>query len=124
MDNKSGLVNYVRSHRKHAGLSQRELATILGYCDEGVVSRHELFLSVPPLLIALGYEVIFQTSISDLFPGLKQTIESAIEKNLTDFESKLIEKVASAPQSQSGLLNHKMQWLNARRKTMSASRTP
>lgn len=123
MDKKSGLVNCVRSCRKHAGLSQRELATILGYCDEGVVSRHELFRSVPPLLIALGYEVIFQTSISDLFPGLKQTIESAIEKNLTDFESKLIEKAASAPRSQVGLLNHKIQWLNGRRQTTSASRT-
>lgn len=122
MDKKNGLVNYVRTRRKHAGLSQRELATILGYCDEGVVSRHELFRSVPPLLIALGYEVIFQTSISDLFPGLKETINDAIENNLTDFESKLIEKRAKAPRSQIGSLNHTLQWLNARRKTTSASR--
>ncbi len=123
MDNKNGLVNYVRSHRKHAGLSQRELATILGYCDEGVVSRHELFRSVPPLLIALGYEVIFQTPISHIFPGLKETIESVIERNLTDFESTLIEKAASTPRSQIGLLNRKLHWLDARRQATSVPRT-
>jgi len=122
MGKKNGLVNYVRTRRKHAGLSQRELATILGYCDEGAISRHELFRSVPPLLIALGYEVIFQSSISELFPGLRETIESAIENNLMDFENKLMAKTASASKGQINSLKRKLDWLNERRQTASGPR--
>src|SRR5213593_2391827 len=33
--------NYLHAQRKKAGLSQREVGILLGYADEGAVSRHE-----------------------------------------------------------------------------------
>src|SRR2546425_6225186 len=33
--------NYLRTHRKRAGMSQRELGLLIGYEHEGQVSRHE-----------------------------------------------------------------------------------
>jgi transcriptional regulator with XRE-family HTH domain len=116
MGNGNRLVNYVRARRKRAGLSQRELALILGYRNEGVVSRHELFRSVPPLLMALGYEVVFQTSVSELFPGLRETVENAIEGNLTEFESALRKQKDQAPRSQMPVITRKLDWLNERRR--------
>lgn len=111
MANENRLVNYVRARRKKAGLSERELALILGYHNEGVVSRHELFRSIPPLLTALGYEVIFQTSISELFPGLRETVENAIERSLAEFESALREQRKTAKGSQLAKIARKLQWL-------------
>ncbi len=116
MGNRNRLVNYVRSHRKRAGLSQRELALILGYRNEGVISRHELFRSVPPLLMALGYEAVFGESVSDLFPGLKETVEDAIEQSLVKFESALLkQKDQVKGSSQLSLITRKLEWLNERR---------
>jgi transcriptional regulator with XRE-family HTH domain len=115
MANENRLVNYVRAHRKRAGLSQLELAVILGYRNEGVISRHELFRSVPPLLMALGYEVVFQTSVSELFPGLRETVENAIETSLAEFESALRKQKNQAPRSQVPVITRKLEWLNERR---------
>jgi transcriptional regulator with XRE-family HTH domain len=115
MENENRLVNYVRAHRKRAGLSQLELAMILGYRNEGVISRHELFRSVPPLLMALGYEVVFQTSVSELFPGLRETVENAIESSLAEFESALHKQKNQAARSQLPVIARKLEWLNERR---------
>jgi transcriptional regulator with XRE-family HTH domain len=115
MGNENRLVNYVRACRKRAGLSQRELALILGYRNEGVISRHELFRSVPPLLMALGYEVVFQTPVSELFPGLRETIETAIEGNLAEFESNLRQQKNQAARSLVPVITRKLEWLNERR---------
>lgn len=49
------LASRVRSHRKKSGLSQKDLARIVGLA-EARVSRHERFGIVPPLSIALSYE--------------------------------------------------------------------
>lgn len=115
MGNENRLVNYVRAHRKRAGLSQREVALILGYGDEGVISRHELFRTVPPLLMALGYEAIFRTSVSELFPGLRETIEHSIEASLAEFESDLRKQKNAAKGSQLLVITRKLEWLADRR---------
>lgn len=86
---KTHLDNYIRTHRKRAGLSQRELGVLLGYSDEGAVARHERSKSLPPFLIAVAYEVIFQKPISELFPGIHEAIKGAIEPRLSKFEAEL-----------------------------------
>ncbi len=122
MGNGNRLVNYVRAHRKRAGLSQRELALILGYGDESVISRHELFRTVPPFLIALGFEVTFQTSVSELFPGLRETIENAIEANLAEFENALRKQKDTAKGSHLAVISRKLEWLAERREASGAGR--
>lgn len=103
------LANYLRFHRKRIGLNQEELGKILGYRNEGQVSRHERLGSLPPLLIALGYEAVFRVPLSEIFPGLRDAVEQGIETRLAAFEEELQQhsgKGRSAP-----IIAHKLEWL-------------
>ena len=79
----------LRTLRIRSGLSQKELANLLGFRSEGPVSRHERSDTVPNLLTAFGYEAIFRVPISELFPGLYQTVEIGIEERLAKMEEEL-----------------------------------
>ena len=105
--------NHLRHHRKKAGLSQRELGRILGYGNEGTISRHEESRSIPPLLSGLGYEVVFGASISSLFPGLRKSVEQAIEQRLRELEHELQDKARNGVRA--SLIAQKLAWLDERR---------
>ena len=79
----------LRTLRKRSGLSQEELAHILGFRSKVAISRHERSDSVPDLLTALGYEAIFRVPISELFPGMYQTVAVGIEERLAKMENEL-----------------------------------
>ena len=79
----------LRTLRKKSGLSQIQLARILGFESAIPVAQHERSQAVPNLLTALAYEVIFQTPISAQFRGLYTSVEVAIEERLADFERQL-----------------------------------
>ena len=82
-------VSRLRTLRLRSGLSQKELAHILGFRSETPISRHERSETVPNLLTALGYEVIFREPISDLFPGIYLAVEAGIEERLAKIEEEL-----------------------------------
>jgi DNA-binding XRE family transcriptional regulator len=107
------LVNLIRIHRRKAGLSQGELGRVLGYHDENSVAKHERFESVPPFLIALGYEAIFQIPVTHLFPGLKQTVGIGIEARLAELEFTLRHKEAA--RIATVLSSQKLDWLTERK---------
>ena len=107
------LVNYLRVHRRTAGLTQHELGMVLGYADDGAVARHERFRSVPPFLMALSYEIVFKVPVNQLFPGLSQTIELGIETRLAELESRLRESEALS--SRLAATTRKLEWLSERR---------
>ena len=81
--------NYLRTHRKRACMSQRDLGLLIGYKHEGQVSRHERSKTVPPLLTALAYEIIFRVPVSAMFPGFHSAVTQMVEGNLIDFEKTL-----------------------------------
>ena len=83
------LVNYLRVYRTAAGLSQKEVGLILGYGDPEAVAQHERFRSLPPLLIALGYEAMFQVPVSEMFAGLRYVMEESVAKHIGEFEKDL-----------------------------------
>lgn len=83
------LHNYIRTHRRNAGLSQRELGRLLGHECEGPVSRHELSKSLPPLLSALAYEVVFGIPAGEIFPGVKQAVATIVEERIRAFREEL-----------------------------------
>lgn len=83
------LDNYLKAQRKHAGLSQEEIGRLLGYRKYWQVGRHENSRTIPPLLIALAYEVIFQVPVAGLFTGIHATIAHVIEENLATLEKEL-----------------------------------
>ena len=103
------IANYLRLHRRKSGLSQRELASIVGALTEVPISRHERSVTMPDLLIAVGYEVIFRAPISELFPGFYQTLEASIEERLADMEKELQESTAKGRRAAS--IARKLEWL-------------
>jgi transcriptional regulator with XRE-family HTH domain len=67
-------------HRKRAGLSQDEVAYLLG-CGHGAkVSRYERFNREPSLRTALAYEVIFQVPVRELFAGIYEQSRRDVER--------------------------------------------
>jgi DNA-binding XRE family transcriptional regulator len=109
------LANYLRVHRRSAGLTQEELGRVIGYRSQGPVTRHERLESVPPFLIALGYEILFQEPAGNIFIGLKQTMELGIEERLAEFE----ESLRAVAENGTNMLatKQKLKWLEERRST-------
>lgn len=72
------LSNYLLSNRKRLGLSQDEVAFLLGTWSGTKTNRHERFVREPNLAAALAYQVIFQKPINALFGGLYEKIEKLV----------------------------------------------
>ena len=83
------LDNYLRTHRKRAGLSQDEVAYLLGCRSGAKVSRYERFARHPTLQTALAYEAIFGVAVRELFVGLFQKVERPIVKRARLLAQKL-----------------------------------
>ena len=72
---KRRLPNYLRASRKRAGLSQEDLAFLLG-CGSGTkVSRYELFRRQPGLPSVFALEAIFGKPARELFAGMYEEAE-------------------------------------------------
>ena len=63
----SQLPNYLRTHRKRLGLSQDEVAYLLGAESGAKASRYERFSREPGFRTALACEAVFQRPIRELF---------------------------------------------------------
>lgn len=71
----SKLPHYLRTYRRRIGLSQDEVAFLLGGQAGTTVSRHERLSRAPSLRTLLAYEVILGAPFRDLFAGTYRTIE-------------------------------------------------
>jgi DNA-binding XRE family transcriptional regulator len=109
------LANYVRVHRKKTGLSRRDLSLLLGYVGEGQVPRHERLSSLPPLTVAVAYEIVFRVPIAELFPGLRGRVEQEIERRLDVLRAKLEQE--SGKDRHSATTAHKLEWIAMRRES-------
>jgi transcriptional regulator with XRE-family HTH domain len=112
--------SYLRTQRRRCGLSQTDLAEILGLINEHQVSRHERSLTLPLFLTAIGYEIIFQVPVAELFPGIYETVRSNIEKRLDEVEERLHQ--SSVKGRQAVLIARKLEWLWERRNRQTADR--
>lgn len=74
------LLNYLRAHRKRLGLSQVDVAFLLGVRGGSKVSRYEHFRRIPTLETALALEYILHTQVHDLFAGLAEEAERAARR--------------------------------------------
>ncbi|MBV8977716.1 MAG: helix-turn-helix transcriptional regulator [Alphaproteobacteria bacterium] len=70
--------NRLRAYRKRSGLSQAELAALLGLRSQSVLSELELAKTRPRSEVLLGCERIFDVSAAELFPGLATRVERAV----------------------------------------------
>jgi transcriptional regulator with XRE-family HTH domain len=105
--------NYLIAHRKKSGLTQRDMGRLLGYRDPGQVSRYERSKSIPPLTAAIAYELIFRVPVSQIFVGVRESIEQTIEDRLSQLETELGSR--SAGGRDANLTARKLVWINERK---------
>lgn len=95
------IANYLQVLRRKSGLSQSDLKLVLEVVSETQVSRHERSATIPGLLAALGYEVLFQRPVSEIFPGLCKTLSAGIEERLLRLEGLLNESTCKGRRAES-----------------------
>jgi len=83
------LDNYLRTYRKKLGLTQREVAFLLGCHGGAKVSRHERSGRIPDLKTIFAYEAIFQTPARELFAGIYGRAERETRKKVRQLVSRL-----------------------------------
>lgn len=71
-------INRLRKFRKTAHLTQREVATLVGYASQRAYSDMELGLKRPGLGTALACCILFKTSLAELFPDLAEYVERTL----------------------------------------------
>jgi transcriptional regulator with XRE-family HTH domain len=74
------LNNYLKTYRKRAGLSQDEVAFLVGKSGGAKVSRYERARRLPSLETALAYRALFDLSLKELFPGVYNTVSRNMRK--------------------------------------------
>lgn len=113
MSHRRRLPTYLRAFRRRAGLTQGELASLLGYTKEAQLSRLEQAKVPPSLFVAVACELIFHASMEQLFPATIEEIKKTVESRLEDLERKL---QGSTPKGRElALIAHKLEWLWERR---------
>jgi DNA-binding XRE family transcriptional regulator len=82
-------VNYLRSYRLRWGLSQGELALLLGWSRPDVISRIEKKQRQPTLRLVIACFILFGSSASELFPDISARIESDVMRRIWDFYERI-----------------------------------
>lgn len=81
----------LRTLRMRSGLTQREVAEILGFKTDVPTFRHECSRTFPDLRTAIGYEILFRVPISAQFQTLFQSVEPVIEDRILALKQHLEE---------------------------------
>src|SRR5882757_9428464 len=71
----SSINNYLRTYRKRSGLTQSEVAFLLGCKDAGQVSRYERRHRLPTLRTALACASILRVPLETLFAGVQREVD-------------------------------------------------
>jgi transcriptional regulator with XRE-family HTH domain len=72
------LKTYLRTFRKRAGLSQADVAMLLGESSRHSVSHYERALAEPSLQAAIACEIVFGEPIAELFAGVYDEVELSV----------------------------------------------
>jgi DNA-binding XRE family transcriptional regulator len=107
------LASYLKSHRMKSGMSQRELADLIGILADHQISKHERSATVPSLLAALSYQVVFSVPITELFPGIYESVRMNLEERLCEMETELQNSTAKGRGAH--VIARKLEWLLERR---------
>ena len=105
------LNNYLRTHRKHSGLSQAEISFLVGLKDKTELSRYELGRRQPSLRTALACQAAFGTPVSELFAGLSDSVAKDTHGQMRKLHGR-IEAFRPQPPRQRIML--KFQWVSQR----------
>ena len=78
------LIHYLRNERRETGLTQADIAALLGAPWKSKVSRYERRLALPPLETALGYEAVMRKPVSQLFAGMYASVAEGVRARARD----------------------------------------
>jgi transcriptional regulator with XRE-family HTH domain len=81
----------LRKFRKSANLTQREVATLVGYASQRAYSDMELGIKRPALGTALACSILFDAPLSELFPGLTELVGRDVLARAKKLEAELSE---------------------------------
>ena len=87
MDNRP--ISYLRPLRRRWGLSQKELAFLIGAKTATPVARIEGLKQRPSMAVGLAIELIFDTSTKALFPSFIEEIREGVHRRATDLYEEL-----------------------------------
>src|SRR5437660_4954901 len=105
----SRLDNYLRTYRKRSGLTQNDIAFLLGRKSAAQISRYERRRSVPSLRTAFACCSILGICAEKLFSGVQQKGALATARRI----DKLLSAFENGGQSRStNAHKRKVRWLN------------
>jgi transcriptional regulator with XRE-family HTH domain len=99
--------HYTRRYRLRAGLTQKEMAHLLGSRSPATVCQYEARTREPDLRTALAYQVVFGLPVDKLFPGIHREVEQAVIRRAQHLAQRLSSTRSGAS------LTHKRQALSA-----------
>jgi transcriptional regulator with XRE-family HTH domain len=102
------LDNYLRTHRKRAGLSQAEASHLVGLKNRIQYARYEQNRSEPPLRIVLACEQVFGVAPAQLFAGVNATVAKGTSKRVQRYKQTLERSSLSGMTPD---LRYKLQWV-------------
>lgn len=77
------LTNYLRTHRRRTGLTQDDVAVLLGARSGALVSRHETGERRPVLRTAIAYEIVLGISIRRIYAGVHSKLAMGVRVRAT-----------------------------------------
>lgn len=104
----------IRYHRRHSGLTQHDLAEVLGAIGDRQVARYENLRATPSFRLAVAYEIAFRVSIAELFPGAYETVRQGVEERLTEMQDRL--EQTRARDRDAAHIARKLEWFKERRR--------
>jgi transcriptional regulator with XRE-family HTH domain len=82
-------MSYLRTHRRRGGLTQDEMAFLLGYQSGTKIPRFERLARHPNLETALACQVVFGIPAHKLFPGVFAEVEKTVTERARELSVQL-----------------------------------
>src|SRR5438128_3811735 len=89
----SRLNNYLKTHRKHSGLSQSEVSFLVRLKNKAELSRYERNVRAPSLRTALACQELYGVTVSELFAGLNDSVAGDTRGRMKKLRARLHAKV-------------------------------
>lgn len=86
---KQPFMSYLETFRLRSGFSKAELAFLLGAMDGKTIRRHERGTRLPRLNTAIGYGLILEASIEQLYEGLAIEVHERVRSHARGLRRRL-----------------------------------
>jgi transcriptional regulator with XRE-family HTH domain len=94
------LKNYLRMFRKRSGLTQAELAGLLGCAHGSKVYRYEHGIRIPTLQTVIAFEIVFRVPVAALFTGTYEKVRGDVRARAQRLSRQLDAKPFTPAQKQ------------------------